>query len=475
MKKNFQSQRGTLLIPIMIFSAIAIIVIGGIVRWAEITIRANRDMFVREEAIQLAESGVEYYRWHLAHAREDFKDGTGSPGPYVHNVYDKDGNLSGQFSLDITPPPVGSTKVVVKSTGIPEGSTVSRTIKVEMAIPSFAKYAVAVNDVVRFGEGTEVFGQMHSNKGIRFDGLTHNIITSAVASYNDTDYDDCNNSNSFGVHTCVSPRDPSPPAAVPNRPEIFEVGRQFPVPELDFTGITSDLAAIKSGAMDGGKYFGPSSKQGYQIILKTNDTFDVYRVNSQSSVTNSCRNNSNSQPGWNSWSINNKQFVGNYAIPENGLIFVEDNVWVEGQINSARVTIAAGKLPDIGTRPQITVNNNLNYTNYDGTDVIALISQGNLNVGLNSQNDLEIDAALVSQNGRVGRYNYDRDCGANYVRNSITLLGTIITNIRYGFAYTDGTGYQERHLNYDANLLYSPPPSFPLTSDYYSILSWQEI
>lgn len=454
--------------------------------WTKITITANKNLVVREKAIQLAESGIDYYRWHLAHDKTDYQDGTGAAGPYVHQVYDKDGNQIGQFSLEITPPITGSTKVRIESMGTPASTSVSRKIRVEMAIPSLAKYAVAANDKMRFGEGTEVFGPIHSNQGIRFDGFTHNLVTSALSSYDDPDH---TGGVEYAVHTHVNPppgsgvndafrplEDPPPPA--PNRPDVFEVGRQFPVPAVDFTGLTNNLASIKADAQISGKYFAASGKQGYQIILKTNDTFDVYKVNSQTSTTNSCKTNSGASgtQGWDSWSINTKQFVANYAIPANGLIFVEDNVWVEGVINSARVTIAAGRFPDNpSSRPELTVNNDLTYTNYDGTDVVALISQGNVNVGLISDNNLRIDAALVSQNGRVGRYRYASQCGSYYIRNSITLFGMIATNNRYGFAYTNGTGYQDRYINYDANLLYGPPPSFPLTSDQYEILSWEEI
>src|SRR3989344_9630360 len=222
---NFQSQRGVLLIPIIIFAGVALVIIGGIMNWTKITIEANRNLLTREKAIQLAESGIDYYRWHLAHDDDDFQDGTGGPGPYYHLVYDKDNNVVGEFVLEITPPPVGSTKVTIESTGVPSGSSVSRTIRVEMAKPSLAKYAVAANDVMRFGEGTEVFGPIHSNNGIRFDGFAHNIITSALSSYNDPDH---TGGNEFAVHTHVSPTDPLPPASVPSRPDVFEVGRQFP-------------------------------------------------------------------------------------------------------------------------------------------------------------------------------------------------------------------------------------------------------
>jgi hypothetical protein len=485
MKKNFQ--KGSLLVPIIVFSGVALVVMGGIIGWTKTTMDANRQLSVKEAAIQLAESGIDYYRWHLAHAQSDFQDGTGHVGPYVHQVHDKDNNVIGQFSLAITPPLIGSTRVRVESTGTPAGTAISRTIRVEMAIPSLAKYAVAANDDMRFGEGTEVFGPIHSNKGIRFDGLAHNLITSALSSYDDPDHNESGAEKiEFAVHTHVNAPPSSginanyrpaemPPNPVPARSDVFMVGRQFPVPAVDFTGLTNNLSNIKAAAITSGKYFAASGAQGYQIILKTNDTFDIYKVTSQTNPPSGCTNTAG-QTGWGSWSVNNKIFINNYAMPVNGLIFVEDNVWVEGSVNTAKVTIAAGRFPDNpANRPQLIINNDLTYTNYDSTDVVALISQGNINVGLVSDTNLRIDAALVSQNGRVGRYYYESDCSPYNVRNTLTLYGMIATSIRYGFAYTDGTGYQTRNIIYDANLLYSPPPDFPLTSDQYTILSWEEI
>jgi hypothetical protein len=151
-------------------------------------------------------------------------------------------------------------------------------------------------------------------------------------------------------------------------------------------------------------------------------------------------------------------------------------VWVRGSINGARLTIASGKFPDNQTtRTNIIVNQDLRYTNYDGRDVISLISQNNINIGLYSNDVLRIDAALIAQNGRIGRYYYGSACSPYHVRSSITSYGMIGTNQRYGFAYTDSTGYTSRNLVYDANLLYGPPPSFPLAASQYSLISWEEI
>ncbi len=482
-------QSGSILLQAFFFGVISIIMIGALISWASVSLKASRIGVYREQALQIAEAGIDYYRWHLAHASTDYQDGTGQPGPYVHTFYDKDGIEIGAFTLEITPPLPGFTLVRIKSTGtVLSDPTVSRSIVVQLAIPSFAKYAIAANDNMRFGPGTEVFGPIHSNGGIRFDGLAHNIITSAKDRYDDPDH---TGNMEFGVHTHVNPPPGSgtndtfraseaPPSGISSRADVFMIGRSFPVPAIDFVGLTTDLAQIKSDAQASGKYLSSSGASGYRILFKVNDTFDVYRVNNLMSAPNGC-NAPSGQTGWGTWTIRttgngNQTFIGNYPITTNGLIFVEDNVWVEGQINTARVTLAAGRFPDnASTRPSITVNNNLLYTNYDGKDVLALIAQGNINAGLVSLNDLRIDAALISQNGRVGRYYYESSCGTGYDRNSITLYGMIGTNIRYGFAYTDGTGYNTRNITYDANLLYGPPPSFPLTSDQYQIVSWDEV
>src|SRR5690606_28461263 len=102
------------------------------------------------------------------------------------------------------------------------------------------------------------------------------------------------------------------------------------------------------------------------------------------------------------------------------------------------------------SRPNIIINDNLEYTNYDGSDVISLIAQGSVHVGLVSANNLRIDGALIAQNGRVGRFYYGSNCSPYHTRSSITLYGMIGTNQRYGFAYTDNTGYLLRDIIYDA-------------------------
>ncbi len=476
------------MINILVFTTLAIALVSFFIAWTTSSIRIARTILYKEQALQIAEAGVDYYRWHLAHDPSDFKDGTQNNGPYTHTFLDKDGNNIGSFILTITPPITGSTIVTIKSEGrVDLYPSIKRTIQTKLAIPSFAKYAVVANDFMRFGAGTEVYGPIHSNNGIRFDGKAHNLITSAVPSYDDPDH---TGNVEFGVHTHVNTNNSSvndafrpaeaPPNGVPNRTDVFMIGRQFPVPASDFTGITNDLSSIKTNAVASGKYLAPSGSLGYHIILKVNDTYDVYKVTSLASASGSCSSSSSSGDStWGTWSIKSsggETFIANYPNPGNGLIFVEDNVWVEGKINTARITIAAGVFPDaVSTRKNIIINNDLLYTNYDGQDVLGLISQNDITVGMVSETDLRIDAALMANNGRAGRHYYSSSCSPYHSRNLLTLYGMIGSSKRYGFAYTDNTGYTTRTITYDANLLYGPPPSFPLTSDKYTTISWNEI
>lgn len=469
-------KNGSILLLVLVFSTVALVVLVSLTNWAGTTVRLARNAINRELAVEIAEGGNDYYRWHLAHAANDFKDGTTTSGPYQHSFLDKDGDLAGSFTLTITAPPAGSTLVTVSSLGkVVADPTTDRTIQSQLAIPSLALYAVAANDNMRFGAGTEVFGPITSNGGIHFDGVAHNIISSARSTYVDPD----TGTTQFGVYTQVSPADPTPPAAVPNRSDVFLAGRQFPVAAVDFTGMTTNLAQLKTSAQTAsGRYFSNSGFLGYHIILKTNDTFDLYKVKTLYPAPSGC-SNSASQTGWGTWSIGSagsaQQFVANYAFPANGVIFVDDNLWIDGQISGARLTIGAGTFPDnSATRRSITVNAPLLYTNFDGTDVIGLVAQQDLNVGLVSSDALTIDGALIAENGRVGRYYYGNNCSPYDNRSSITLFGMIASNVRYGFAYTDGSGYDIRNINYDGNFLYSPPPSFPLTGSQYQTISWRE-
>ncbi len=489
-------QRGGILIQVIAFASIGILILSGLVNWTNMSAKLARKGEQKALAIQIAEAGIEYYRWHLAHDATDYQDGTATSGPYVHEYYDKEGNAIGRFVLSITPPLIGSTIVTVDSAGVSfADATATRTLRARLGKPSFAKYAVLSNtDYMTIG--ADIQGQLHSNGILNLvSGTAYNVVTSSRYTGTSSTAGDCDGSDvCWGVTSFVAPVDNRPPTGLVTTTARFTAGRQVGVPAIDFAGITTDLAVLKTDAQANGRYYGSSGGLGYHIVLQTNDTFDIYRVDTQATGGGGC----NAYVWWtypscpvsanSKWSINTQTLIGNdVAFPTNGIIFAEDHVWVNGTINTARLSIIAAQLPDpgAGLRKNIIVNNDLNYTNTDGQDVIGLIAQDNFWVGLVSDNDLEIDAAIIAQNGRVSRYAYD-GCATD-VRGTITFYGMFATNQRYAYGNLGAgcnapgptpalSGYQTNRIYiYDPNLLYGPPPSFPLTTDNYQIISWEEI
>jgi len=463
---------GQIAVTIVFFAALAVTFITGLIFLASSFLQSSVRSLNKLRAFSIAEAGIEYYKWHLAHAPEDFEDGTGKPGPYVHNYYDDAGNLIGTFTLAITPPPPGSTAVVIKSSGnVAADSSITKIITVEMAIPSFAQDAWALgSSFVEFGSAAQVYGIVQSNAGIDFDGTAHNVVKSALT----TTTDPYTGKTEWAVFTDGPPADPQPPTALPTNQTVFMAGRSVGVPAIDFQGLTEDLSSIMAQAEASGTYFPTSTALGYDLSLATSGIYSVYKVTATTTPPHGC-NNPGNEPGWGTWSIQTESLFATGTIPQNGDMFFEGNLWVRGQINNKRVTIASGVFPDIAaTRSNITVNNSLTYTNFNGSDMLALIAQNNINIGLMSDDSLTIDGALVAMDGGIQRYSYS-GCGSNATRSLLTTDGMLASNATSGFYYSSSDGYQARSYNYDSNLLYGPPPSFPLSTNQYSIISWDEV
>lgn len=468
--KRLTWKKGSALVYALVIMAVVQVILVSIVQYVASNVQYSLNIRSREQALQIAEAGIDFYRWYLAHNVEGrtasqiqafWTGGTayGVGTAYEADYTDPSGATTGRYRLEVTAPATGSTVAVVKSTGWTyKHPAVQRIVQVRLRRPSWSESAVLANDFMRFGAGTEVYGKIHSNAGIRFDGVAHNLITSSVATYNDPDH---SGGNEFGVHTHDSPTDPLPPAAVPARTDVFEAGRQFPTTTLDFNGVLGDLNYMKSEAQGGnGVYFTGSgaNNRGTQIELQTDGTFRARQVrnfNGAYSITSY-----------------NGAWV-NYTIPDDGVIFVEDNVWVSGTINDRRVTIVAADLLG-GPAPSVYILNDIRYTNSDGRDIIGIIAQNNIEIAWASESDLRIDAALLAQQGRVGREHYTSKGYWPDSKSVITVYGAIATNLRYGFAWTDGTGYTTRNLYYDNNLLYYPPPYFP-TGTQYELDLWEEL
>lgn len=474
-------KKGSAIAYALIIMATVAIILTSMLRYISSQMIFSGSRVAREESFQISEAGIYFYRWYLAHqisgkTAQQIKDfwQSGNPygvaAPYEAEYFDPEGGAIGKYKIEVQPPDPNSTIVIVKSTGWTyKNPGLKRVVQVRFRRPSWSEYAVLADDNMRFGPGTQIYGKIHSNYGIRFDGVAHNVISSSLYSYDDPDH---SGGLEFGAHTHIAPVDPvNPvsPASPPARPDVFEAGRQFPLPTINFNGILSDLNYMKSEAAAGrGKYFDDTG-YGRRIILKSNGTYDICTVNnyylSSKNIESYKRNSGSGTCGSCSGLC-----LRNYPIVNNGVIFVEDNIWLEGTINNKKITVVAANLIGGPVADAYIGFNNLLYTNFDGKDIIGLIGQNNVSVVRDSQNMLTIDAALLAQSGRVGRNYYS----SFYNKNTITVNGSLATKLRYGFAYTDGTGYTNRILNFDNNLLYYPPPYFPTGTEYYIDL-WDEL
>ncbi len=459
------SQAGSVLVLAIVLIFIVSMVIVGILGNATSQLRLARSSENKELAFHIAEAGVNYYQWHLAHFPSDYADGTGQTGcnpcgPYVHDYTDFDtGLVVGKYSISVTPPPLGTTVVTIVSTGYTLANpNVKRIITVRYGIPSLAQYAFLSNSNMWIGNTESVSGQLFSNGGIRFDGTGNAPIQSAKTTY-----------------TCTSTFGCSPSQTKPGiwgaAPASTQSYWKFPQPNIDFSSMTSNLASMKTSAQTGGLYLAPSSAQGYSLVFNSNGTVTVYKVNTLQSNPNQSDVNGVTHTEYVDYNTRTLQFTQN--LPTNGVIYVEDKTWVEGVV-AGRVTVAAATLPyNASTAPTIYIPNNITYLAKDSANSLGLIAQKDIIVTYHAPNTLEIDAALIAQNGSAQFLYYPGN-----IKTSITVYGSTASFGVWTWSWVNGSGnitsgYTNTNSVYDANLLYGPPPSFPLTTSGYQQMSWQ--
>lgn len=484
-KKQMKKQKynkGSMMIQVIAFTAIGIFVLSTIISSSVSSLKMGKRTQNREQALQIAEAGIEYYRWHLAHDATDYYDGNGSTstGPYVHDFLDKDGNRIGSYELKITPPPLGSTMVAVESTGKFATDTVAvRKIKARFAKPSYAKYGLVSNaPITLYGTGDDVYGEIYSNGVVRFNSgsKTHSLVTSMV------NWKDVSGYGRYWGVSCSG--DPTPTTMYTNKscPTILIAGRKINAPQISFNNLSLDLAQLRTKSIDNGSYLGSSGAMGYLIRFKPDNTYDLYRVDTLRSKASWCTNETG-ESDWGVWSVNSSTFITNKEIPSDGVVYVADDLWVEGTLDNSRITVASGRVAaGITGKPDsnIIINEDLVYSKKDGSSVFGAVAENNVLIGLYSADDLEIDGALIAQKGAVKRPYYSSYCSATYYRrNTLRTFGMYVTNKQPYFSFSSGgvvtSGFQSQPAQYDGDLLYAPPPAFPLTTDQYQIISWSEI
>lgn len=471
-----QNQAGFTMLLVIVFCGIFLMttsVLAGFLLMNKKLLRAKE---TREKAFQAAEAGLEYYRWHLAHFPNDLKDGTNTAGPYVHAYSDPEDGVMGSFSLSIdgnTQCGV-STTIDITSTGVSNTDpNYPRILSARYARPSVAEYSYIVNTNVWAGADRVITGKYHSNGGVRMDGSNNSAVESSVATWSCT--------SSFGC------------SGTQTKPGVFGAGAgsalwKFPTPQVDFAGLSINLATLKGYAKDnGGLYFGPLTgdvnKRGYHLVFKVDGSVDAYRVTNTVSLPGY-----SDEDGWETEYniISAETFLGNYTIPATcSVIYTEDKTWIEGTVKG-KVTLAVADVTNSNHDVDIILKNNLVYSANDGTNGLTAIAKRHVLIGLTSPDNMTLNGIFIAQTGRYGR-NYYVTSGSNQVpsaydaytqRASLTTVGTIVSNGRTGTQWTCGGsfcgGYASRIDSYDGKLSTSPPPFTPYTSTDYKFVNWRD-
>jgi hypothetical protein len=456
---------GYLLVLVLVFGSLFFIVVSSFVGYVVTQNQLVNFRYEQQRATDIAEAGLNYYKWYLAHYPGDVTNGTGLPGPYVHQYKDPEGSFIGEFSLD-----VASSTYCGEITAIDVSSTAhtyanpdaQATVRGRYARPSVASYYSITNTNVWYSSAGTVNGPIHSNQGVRMDKAHNSVVSSGLTDWSCGSAFGCSPTTTVdGVYTT---------SALSN-PALFS----FPAAPIDFGGVTLDLTNLQDKAQnDGGLYFGPSTKQGYHLIFKPGNIVEVRRVNSKE----------NEPPGY-AWGLymnilKGTSLVGNYAInPSCPVIFVEDQVWIEGEING-KVTIAAADVDTVGEDPSVIINNNLTYGSPDSG--LLVVAEYDVLIGLTVPDDMILNGIFVAQTGKFGRNFYDTSMPNSWeeyiLRNSLTVNGSIISANQPGYNYTASgvltSGFDTVTSSYDINQVYDPPPFTPYTSDVYSFFNWRQ-
>ena len=468
--KRKVTQKGITVVLVLVFAAVFGLSVLALTSFIFSQAQLGASKAIREQAYGIAEAGLEYYHWFLAHNPDDLQDGTGQPGPYVHTYDDPETGEIGSFSLEVE----GNTfcgqvqSIDITSTGTANAdSRFKRTVLGRHALPSVAEYAFIIGDDVWAGSDRDISGPYHSNGGIRMDGTHNSSVTSAATTWT------CD--SSFGCDPTQS------------QPGIFGSGSTpelwgFPKETISFSDMAAELPDLKSFAQASGVYLAPygsteinysgtqTAVDGYHLIFNSDGTVDIYQVTDTSGFWG-YRSGIGWTPDFNI--IDAETFIERRTIPtECPLLFVEDKVWVEGVVNG-KVTVVAADLVN-SYDPDVILRDDIDYSTLTGADGLTVISENAVLIPPESPDNLLLRGIFVAQGERFGRPYYPND-----TKTQLTTSGTIVSSGRVSTSWGCGgsfcSGYANRDNAYDRLQTVNPPPFTPASTTTPKYILWQEL
>ena len=444
------------------------------------------------QSLGVAEAGLNQYLWMVASGSSSRSNGyaiagnTGTNPLYekidLKDIYDQ--SVEGTYAISVVAPTAVNSNVVVTVTGqaAKAETATARTVTATLGRPSFSQYLLLTNDEVWIGGPLNRVwhGMTFSNTGICVDTANLNATMSCSnATYSSSMFGGTHPGVWSGSQYTVPTNDAS------------RAYWQFPVPAISFTTVTSDFVNLNGLAVGTGVNIPYSTSSAHDATqgwfqLLPNQQYQIKRVTGETETT------TGSGGSLTTVAPTSPISGGIYSYPSNGIIFVNDNVWVQGTNLTGRITIASsGQLNGSGknSATSIHVVGNLTYAAKDGTCKVGLIAQNNVEIpryapldgtGSVASQDMEIDAALIAQQGKESCNAADQTGGGNYgpIRDMLTIYGSVSSyHTPYRSTVSGGNtlgGFVNGTNTYDDWLLHEPPPYFPTVGSY-QILNWQEL
>jgi hypothetical protein len=496
-----RDERGVAMVLVVI--AMAVLGVLGVALMELITNETKRSgsSVQSQTAFQAAEAGIDdylaklvdnriYYLQYVHPAestRRDTASGTSAgvtaacttsskPGPVdwsygrtwtFPNGKDRWCDLPGGFAynLQITAPQTGTNLtdgIRIVSTGRKVGSVTDvRSIEVLVDPTSVADYQMLSASTVTYGNDATTTGKIYSANDICHQGVAH-------ANLYAEDSITCAPSYQSGAVGFNSSNIPTPPKGT------------------NFAALQVALIDVERAADTGGidlDDFDNAAYHGWRVTFQN--------TNPGTFLVESCKKNAAGDDLADNTPVcgGAGAYSATKTIPTNGAIYATKTIIISGPGSSGingpstvngRVTVASND--------DIVIGGNINYVNAVacacGDDVLGMIALNSVYVADWAPNQLTWRGASLAESFQWRAW----DCGSFSPRtnanpnSTMTYYGSTITNGTVGNPDRSGStgggcmsSYDERFYNYDATLLYLPPPWFPTIDTPYTILLFREV